>query len=114
MKDATSSVLHGATRLAAVCVDAYNAELRAGKGFIGDRASSRAFREILAAVGDSATRHFTSAPSSADVRHCRMPQHGHLGGRRAPQLVQAPENFPPAESIRVSDCRVFYVRAGVE
>lgn len=48
MKDnPTSPILHGPARLTAVGVDAYNAELRAGKGFIGDRASNRAFREIL-------------------------------------------------------------------
>jgi len=38
---------HGAMRLAAVDVDAYNAELRDAEGFIGDRASNRAFRAIL-------------------------------------------------------------------
>lgn len=38
---------HGASSLVAVDVDAYNAELRDGDGFIGDRASNRAFREIL-------------------------------------------------------------------
>lgn len=39
---------HGARRLSAVEVDAYNEELRhAEGGFLGDRASSRAFTEIL-------------------------------------------------------------------
>jgi predicted NBD/HSP70 family sugar kinase len=38
---------HGALALAAVDVDAYNAELRDAEGFIGDRASNRAFRAIL-------------------------------------------------------------------
>ena len=38
---------HGALALAAVDIDAYNAELRDGEGFIGDRASNRAFRAIL-------------------------------------------------------------------
>jgi predicted NBD/HSP70 family sugar kinase len=50
MKDSCSSsaiVVHGSRRLAAVTIDGYNAELRAGKGFIGDRASTGAFREIL-------------------------------------------------------------------
>jgi hypothetical protein len=42
-----SPIVHGAMRLPAVSVDAYNAELRAGKGFIGDRASIGAFRAIL-------------------------------------------------------------------
>ncbi len=38
---------HGAARLPSVDVDAYNAELRDSGGFIGDRASNRAFRSIL-------------------------------------------------------------------
>jgi predicted NBD/HSP70 family sugar kinase len=38
---------HGAMRLPAVDVDSYNAELRDAEGFIGDRASNRAFRSIL-------------------------------------------------------------------
>ena len=39
---------HGAGRLTAVHIDAYNAELQDKEGFIGDRASGRAFRAILA------------------------------------------------------------------
>jgi hypothetical protein len=38
---------HGAMRLPAVEIDSYNAELRDSEGFIGDRASNRAFRAIL-------------------------------------------------------------------
>jgi predicted NBD/HSP70 family sugar kinase len=38
---------HGAERLPLVNVDTYNEELRDAEGFIGDRASSRAFRAIL-------------------------------------------------------------------
>jgi predicted NBD/HSP70 family sugar kinase len=38
---------HGAEQLSLVTVDAYNAELRTAEGFIGDRASKRAFRAIL-------------------------------------------------------------------
>jgi len=38
---------HGAARLPGVTVDAYNAELRDGTGFAGDRASRGAFRSIL-------------------------------------------------------------------
>src|SRR4030095_12489992 len=44
---AATTALHGSRRLAAVSVDAYNCELRAGKGFIGDRASNGAFRALL-------------------------------------------------------------------
>lgn len=50
---------HGAAELPAVIVDSYNAELREGGGFLGDRASNRAFfallddwRDRLAQYGD--------------------------------------------------------------
>jgi hypothetical protein len=38
---------HGSAALPTVTVDAYNAELRDADGFIGDRASKRAFQSIL-------------------------------------------------------------------
>lgn len=38
---------HGSAALPAVLVDTYNAELRHADGFVGDRASNRAFRAIL-------------------------------------------------------------------
>jgi predicted NBD/HSP70 family sugar kinase len=38
---------HGATRLPSVEVDSYNIELKDDEGFIGDRASKGAFREII-------------------------------------------------------------------
>lgn len=41
------NVAHGAPQLATVTIDAYNAELRDSEGFVGDRASNRAFRAIL-------------------------------------------------------------------
>ncbi len=41
------SIAHGSADLQVVTVDAYNAELRDAEGFIGDRASNRAFRAIL-------------------------------------------------------------------
>jgi predicted NBD/HSP70 family sugar kinase len=44
---APTVAVHGAGQLAAVTVDTYNAELRSADGFIGDRASNRAFRAIL-------------------------------------------------------------------
>jgi predicted NBD/HSP70 family sugar kinase len=43
-------VLHGASRLTVVDVDAYNAEISDKEGFVGDRASGRAFRKILEAA----------------------------------------------------------------
>lgn len=39
---------HGVRQLPAVTVDTYNEELRDDDGFVGDRASRRAFRAILA------------------------------------------------------------------
>ena len=39
--------LHGASELPSVVIDSYNLELREKDGFIGDRASKRAFHEIL-------------------------------------------------------------------
>jgi predicted NBD/HSP70 family sugar kinase len=38
---------HGAAQLPAVSLDSYNIEIKDGEGFIGDRASNRAFRAIL-------------------------------------------------------------------
>jgi predicted NBD/HSP70 family sugar kinase len=38
---------HGADQLSRVTVDAYNAELRSAEGFVGDRASKRAFVAII-------------------------------------------------------------------
>ncbi|MBV8800619.1 MAG: ROK family protein [Alphaproteobacteria bacterium] len=47
-EEPTASLLaHGAERLTHVTIDTYNAELRSAEGFIGDRASRRAFRAIL-------------------------------------------------------------------
>jgi len=38
---------HGTSQLTSVIVDTYNAEMRDKDGFIGDRASRRAFRSII-------------------------------------------------------------------
>ena len=47
-KEATPTPLsHGGKTLSAVMVDAYNAEMRSADGFVGDRASRRAFQSIL-------------------------------------------------------------------
>jgi hypothetical protein len=46
-KASAADTQHGASHLPAVDVWAYNAELRDNEGFIGDRASNRAFRAIL-------------------------------------------------------------------
>jgi predicted NBD/HSP70 family sugar kinase len=45
--DASAAIPHGASRLPSAVVKAYNVELRDGEGFVGDRASNRAFREIV-------------------------------------------------------------------
>src|SRR5207253_7601554 len=42
-----SVATHGATRLPSVEVDSYNVELKDDEGFLGDRASKRAFRAII-------------------------------------------------------------------
>jgi predicted NBD/HSP70 family sugar kinase len=42
-----SLLAHGAEQLSVVSVDAYNAELRGSEGFVGDRASKRAFVAIF-------------------------------------------------------------------
>jgi hypothetical protein len=44
---AEAFIAHGAAELPAVHIDTYNAELREADGFVGDRASKRAFTEIL-------------------------------------------------------------------
>ena len=49
-----TALVHGADRLPAVDIDAYNAELSDKEGFVGDRASGRAFRAILEAARDQA------------------------------------------------------------
>src|SRR3954471_7577503 len=41
------TIEHGGAVLPSVVVDAYNAELRDGGGFTGDRASKRAFQSVL-------------------------------------------------------------------
>jgi len=47
-EESTPSLLaHGAEQLSLVTVNTYNAELRTAEGFIGDRASKRAFQSIL-------------------------------------------------------------------
>jgi predicted NBD/HSP70 family sugar kinase len=47
---------HGASQLTEVDVDAYNAELSDEEGFVGDRASGRAFRAILEAAREQVRR----------------------------------------------------------
>lgn len=48
----TAIIHHGAGELPLVTVDTYNEELRDSEGFIGDRASNRAFRAILDELRD--------------------------------------------------------------
>jgi hypothetical protein len=44
---AGAPIIHAALQASTVTIDAYNAELRSSEGFIGDRASKRAFDAIL-------------------------------------------------------------------
>jgi predicted NBD/HSP70 family sugar kinase len=43
----TSIAVHGGTRLPAVDLDSYNSEIKDGEGFVGDRASKGAFRDLI-------------------------------------------------------------------
>jgi hypothetical protein len=52
-----SKLGHGSRVLPAVTVDTYNEVLRDGEGFVGDRASGRAFRAILDDWRDRLSRH---------------------------------------------------------
>ena len=60
---------HGAARLPAVEVDCYNVELKDEDGFVGDRASKKAFREFIEAwrkpLRDLGEDPFGDKPSSA-------------------------------------------------
>ncbi|HTI87873.1 MAG TPA: ROK family protein [Alphaproteobacteria bacterium] len=47
IKKSPSLIPHGAVTLPAVTVDTYNAELKSGDGFLGDRANKQAFATIL-------------------------------------------------------------------
>lgn len=47
-------IVHGAAELPCVRIESYNLEIKDGKGFIGDRASGRAFRTLLDKVQDEA------------------------------------------------------------
>ena len=42
-----SPIAHAALELPSVTIDSYNVELRDEEGFLGDRASNRAFRNLL-------------------------------------------------------------------
>lgn len=46
VETAENFIAYGTAVLSAVVVDDYNAELREAHGFVGDRASKRAFAEI--------------------------------------------------------------------
>src|SRR5258705_9707560 len=46
-KESQGVVAHGASRLPSVIVETYNVEVKDEDGFVGDRASRGAFRELL-------------------------------------------------------------------
>lgn len=54
--DPAPLLAHGGKVLSQVMVDAYNAELRTAEGFVGDRASKRAFQAILDEWRDRVSR----------------------------------------------------------
>ena len=55
---------HGARRLPSVDVDSYNVELKDSEGFIGDRASKGAFRNMIDRVRKSMHPKIDPAPNS--------------------------------------------------
>src|SRR5215468_2820505 len=56
---------HGAARLPSVDLDSYNVELKDDEGFIGDRASKAAFRQIIE-IWRAATRRLGEDPLGED------------------------------------------------
>ena len=82
------TVVHGGADLPSVTVDAYNAELRDDEGFIGDRASKRAFR---VAAGRRARALAAARPRSARRpqlgRSCRRAEIDRLLKDGAPELA---------------------------
>jgi predicted NBD/HSP70 family sugar kinase len=62
-------IRHGAAELPLVTVDTYNEELRDSEGFIGDRASNRAFRAILDELRDRITNVGAEDPLGEQPTH---------------------------------------------
>ena len=85
---APRAIEHGGATLTAVTVDAYNAELRDAEGFIGDRASSRAFRSLLDDVRERL----------ADAGHDPLEGEGEEIGKEALDKVLA-EGAPEAAGV---------------
>src|SRR3712207_3576400 len=57
-----SDVSHGSLELPSVTIDSYNVEMRDKEGFIGDRASNRAFTAILEDWRERLIRHAGADP----------------------------------------------------
>lgn len=65
---ATGATGNGASCMTAVRVDTYNAELRDEEGFVGDRASGRAFRAILDDARDQASQGAPDPLGASDTK----------------------------------------------
>jgi len=73
----TATFRHASPALPAVTVDTYNEELREADGFVGDRASGRAFRRILDEVR-----------AQLDVRgHDPLGHEGHLSKSKLDKII---------------------------
>ncbi len=60
--------IHGSSKLPSVTVDSYNVEIRDDDGFIGDRATKSAFRELLEHENDRTRKSGKSSLGSIDAR----------------------------------------------
>ena len=66
--EAPAVLMHGGRVLPSVTVDTYNAELRDDEGFVGDRASRRAFQAILADWRDRLKERGEWRPEGGEAR----------------------------------------------
>jgi len=86
---------HGATRLPSVDVDSFNLELKDDEGFLGDRASKGAFRNVIDSIRKSVRKAgddpFGDEPSSeiSSAQRVRIPPNS------AARTVAAPVGGAP-------------------
>jgi hypothetical protein len=73
----TGIAAHGASRLPSVEIDSFNIELKDEEGFLGDRASKGAFRNILEKwrkpLRKTGEDPFGKEPSETSARRSSMP-----------------------------------------
>ncbi|WP_211259546.1 ROK family protein [Belnapia moabensis] len=92
----TQALVHGALDLSLVRIDTYNAELRdaSGQGFLGDRASNRAFVEILEDWRERVRR----ASSGDDPLDARRPSE-EISREELDSIVQEAKVYPEAAGL---------------